>query len=163
MYKGRRTPKKRTAMQSALSVLAHRRTSERQMEKILVRKGCSHGESRDCIDRLIEWGYLDDKEYARDIAKDMTKGVPYGKIRVVYELKKRLIPEDLADEVVQEVYSGLDEEDMVVRAGMKYMNGSETISKKRIHSLSRWLIRRGFESETVGKLVGRLIRQESLE
>jgi hypothetical protein len=38
--------------------------------------------------------------------------------------------------VVQEVYSGLNEEAMAVRAGMKYMKGSVFNSEKSIRNLS---------------------------
>ncbi|HHW18125.1 MAG TPA: regulatory protein RecX [Firmicutes bacterium] len=140
-------------MDVALRILSRRRVSSGEMEALLLRKGYTGDEVGNCLDRLKGWGYLDDRSLARDIVSSMVKACPVGKARAMFELERRRFQKELAREVVEEVYNGLVEEELAKVAAERYFGEKKERSLKDCHRLARWLLRRGFEPETVRSIV----------
>jgi len=147
-------------METALSALSRRRLSSGQLLDILRRKGCADDDARACLAKLEEWGYLDDRSFAKDLIGSMLRACPIGKRRAHLELSKRLFQKELAEEVVREAYCGLIEEDLALEAARRYLNGKKVLSVKEQSRLGRWLLRQGFESEIIGSVLRRLGKEE---
>ncbi len=138
-------------MDYALRVLSRRRVSTGKMKDLLARKGFDEPESVSCIEKLTEWGYLNDQEYAKDVLHDVSGPCPVGKRRALYELRKRMVDPALAQKVAAESYEGVSEESLAKEAVRKYLNGKREapLHEKDRDRLARWLERRGFGYESI--------------
>lgn len=138
-------------MDYALSVLSRRRISTGNLMELMSRKGFSEADAESCAAKLKEWGYLDDQDYAKDVLRAVMSECPVGRRRAGFELRKRAIDGSLAAQVLQEAFSGLDEENLAASAARKYLNGKDagslTLSERQ--RLARWLQRRGFGYEAI--------------
>jgi len=141
----------RSSMDYALRVLSRRRLSSGALRDLMSRKGFSEPTCDSCIERLREWGYLDDAEYARDYLRAVSSGCPLGRRRAEYELRKRSVDPLLTKAVLDEVYEGAPEEALAKEAALKYLNGRDVSSLRREERvrLARWLERRGFGHESI--------------
>jgi regulatory protein len=120
---------------------------------MLSRKGFMPGDIQACIEKLEEWGYLNDRVLARDILRAIIRNTPCGKRRCFYELEKRRFCKELIEDLVQEVYSGLDELCLAHTAAKQYAKGKSPWTLKDSERLARWLYRRGFTGETILSVV----------
>lgn len=143
-------------MDVALKALSRRRLSQGQVLLILTKKGFSEEDSKACLAKLNSWGYLDDRALARDLVENMLKECPVGKRRALYELSKRLIDKETAEEIVAQVYSGLTEDDLAFEAAEKYLNGRTVTTVKEYQRLGRWLARQGFGYEAIIRVLRNL-------
>ncbi|MGI6666652.1 MAG: regulatory protein RecX [Bacillota bacterium] len=142
---------RRKATDYALGVLSRRRVSKGQMRESLSRKGYPDEESETAIAKLVEWGYLDDEIYSRDILRAMMNECPIGRRRAVFELSRRLFDKELIKRAVDEVFSGVGEEELAALAARKYLDrkNSGLTSERERERLARWLQRRGFGAEAI--------------
>lgn len=138
-------------MDYALRMLSRRRVSTGKMKDLLARKGFSEPESSACIEKLSDWGYLDDQGYAKDVLQDVSAPCPVGKRRALYELRKRMVDPALAQMVTAETYEGVSEESLAEEAVRKYLNSKREVPlhDKERDRLARWLERRGFGYESI--------------
>ncbi|HHY44841.1 MAG TPA: regulatory protein RecX [Firmicutes bacterium] len=142
---------RRAATDYALGVLSRRRVSRGQMRESLRRKGYSDTEAETAIAKLVEWGYLDDKSYSREILRSMLAACPIGRRRAVFELTRKLFDKQLIEEAVDEVFAGLGEEELAALAARKYLSEKKSVltTEKERERLARWLQRRGFGYEAI--------------
>lgn len=142
----------RGVMSAALNVLSRKQVSTGQMRRLLSRKGYASDEIENCIAKLGEWRYLDDRSYAADLVLTMVGTCPFGRRRALFELKKRLFPADIVEAAVSEAYDTLDEEVLAHQAAAVYLRGKDESSLKVKERLTRWLLRRGFDFETANSV-----------
>lgn len=138
-------------MDYALSVLSRKRVSTGSLKQLMSRKGFSEADAESCAAKLMEWGYLDDQDYAKDVLQAVMQECPVGRRRAGLELRKRAIGGELAAEVLQETFSGLSEEDLALTAAGKYLSGRDagSLTLNERQRLARWLQRRGFGYEAI--------------
>ncbi len=137
----------------ALNILSRRQVSTGQMQFMLSRKGFSSCGIKECINKLQEWGYLDDQALAENILDSMIRNVPYGKKRCYHELRKRRFDKDLAKALIYEVYSEIDERELAQTAAKHYVERKTKWTVKDKQRLARWLFRRGFSESTIWSVV----------
>jgi SOS response regulatory protein OraA/RecX len=121
------------------------------MRVSLSRRGYADQESETAIDKLVEWGYLDDESYCRDILRAMLNECPIGRRRAVFELRKRLFDKELIERAVDEAFEAVGEEELAALAAQKYLGGKRSglTTEKERERLARWLQRRGFGTEEI--------------
>jgi len=148
---------KRTATDYALGVLSRRRVSKGQMRESLRLKGYSDKEAETAIAKLVEWGYLDDGSYSRELLRSMLNTCPIGRRRAVFELSRRLFERELIETVVDEVFTGVGEEELAALAVRKYLSQRKSglTTEKERERLARWLQRRGFGFEAISSVLRR--------
>ncbi len=141
----------RRPLDYALRVLSRRRVSTGRMKELLAHKGFTEQESDECVAKLLEWGYLDDQGYARDVLQAVSAPCPVGQRRALHELRKRKVDPDLARTIAAESYQGVSEEALAAEAARKYMGGKSEgpLKEKERDRLVRWLGRRGFGYESI--------------
>ncbi|MGI6643695.1 MAG: regulatory protein RecX [Bacillota bacterium] len=139
------------AMDCALRVLSRRRVSTGQMESLLKRKGALESDINECIARLSEWGYLDDRRLAKDILHEALATCPIGRRRASYELLKRSFQKGISEDAVSEVFGELAEEDLAKEALSRKLRGRDlgSLKEKERVRLARWLWRRGFDGQSI--------------
>ncbi|MBQ6671561.1 MAG: RecX family transcriptional regulator [Firmicutes bacterium] len=90
-------PMEKTALDYAGDLLDVRGYTEQELAKKLLEKGYCAQEAQDAVEKLREYGYVNDEAYARGMAeKGMREGK--GSARIMTELKKRGIDPELAKE-----------------------------------------------------------------
>lgn len=92
----------KTALDAALSYLSRRLLTRFEMIQRLRLKGYSPDEVEKALERLTEWGYLNDREYA--LAYIRSKQASYSKKRIEVELSRKGIEEELIEGVLEELY-----------------------------------------------------------
>ena len=88
-----------------------------------------------------EYNFLNDREYAKKLSKDLANLKKYGKRRIKDELKSRGIDDEYIVEAVEELE--VDEEEMLLPLLEKKLNNN--FDKKNEDKAIRYFLYRGYE------------------
>ncbi|NMA70137.1 MAG: RecX family transcriptional regulator [Desulfitobacterium sp.] len=91
----------RTALDTALTMLSRRALTQAELVQRLEKKGFCSEEINSTLNRLRDWGYLNDREVARAYSQYKQHYYPLKRIR--YNLQKRGIDEKTILEVLDEI------------------------------------------------------------
>jgi regulatory protein len=139
-----------SAYVDGLKMLARRELSEAQIRQRLARKGHSESDIDEAVERLRGERAIDDARVAEAIARTETSIRRRGKLRVRMQIQRAGIDKDLAKRAVDEVFSGIDDEELIEAALRKRLRHRDTIADDReFQRLYRYLIGQGFESDRV--------------
>ena len=135
---------KNTALNKALGFLSATRKTEREVRSYLTKKGylpevCSY-----VVEKLREYGFINDEEYAEAYTESAAKRK--GNRRIRMELKGK----GLSDEAIEGALTGLDPEQELETAKAileKYMRGKNP-DKEGLQKAYRYLLGKGFDYET---------------
>jgi regulatory protein len=145
------------AMSRALNVLGYRARSARELRERLVRAGYLGETVDEVISRLEELGYLDDEEFARELARSGAR--KYGPRRIYGDLRKAGIEEEAAREVVEEEFAGRSEHEAAREAAQRRYNTVEG-SDAQVRRVYGFLMRRGYSASICAE-VAREYRREA--
>jgi len=133
-----------------LKMLARRELSESQIRQRLARKGHSESDIDEAVERLRAERAIDDARVAAAIARTETSIRRRGKLRVRMQIERAGIGKDLAKRAVDEVFSEIDDDELIEASLRKRLRGRDTIADDReFQRLFRYLIAQGFESDRV--------------
>lgn len=136
---------KATALNKALNFLSATRKTEKEIRTHLIKKGYLPAVIGYVVEKLREYGFVNDSEYAEAYTESAAKRKGGRLIRM--ELKNKGLSEDAIDSAV----SGLDskqEQETAARLLEKYMRG-KTADKQTLQKAYRHLMGKGFDYETV--------------
>ena len=146
------------AYDRALTLLAFRARSARELQRRLVQKGVTAERADRVIAKLREAGLIDDADFARQLTRSkMSAGA--SRRRVHQELFKRGVPREVADEAVEQVVEeeGISDAESIERIARKKwstLHGLDDPTRRR--RLFGFLARRGFDSDDVSRVVRQL-------
>ncbi|HZY64711.1 MAG TPA: regulatory protein RecX [Rubrobacteraceae bacterium] len=140
------------AMGRALNLVSYRDRSNREIRQRLGRFGYADETVELVVARLEELGYLDDEQYARNLARE--KARKYGPRRVYGDLRKGGLDEATAWEVVEEEFSGRSESDEAFEAAARRYNSREG-SDAQARRVYGFLMRRGYSAEVCAEVARR--------
>ena len=136
------------AMNRALHFLGYRARSRREVRDRLRRYGYGSETVEGVVGRLVELGYLDDKEFARTATRE--KARRYGPRRVSADLRRSGIDAELAQNVVDEEFAGRSElEEARSAAARRYNRGGSDAEARRVYG---FLVRRGYSSDVCAEV-----------
>jgi regulatory protein len=136
------------AMNRALHFLGYRARSRREVRDRLRRYGYGPGTVEGVVGRLVELGYLDDKEFARTATRE--KARRYGPRRVSADLRRSGVDAELAQNVVDEEFAGRSElEEARSAAARRYNRGGSDAEARRVYG---FLVRRGYSSDVCAEV-----------
>lgn len=119
----------RRAYNYAVSLLARREHSERELITKLNLKGYKEG-AEQAVNKLKANGYLDDERFARLYAKELKSLKRYGKRRIEQELYRKGIATDIIRDVLDEMeFSNEDLIALIERKYMRYLSDDKGINK----------------------------------
>ena len=105
---------------AAFKLLAARPRSEGQLRERLLSKPWVDPEAvEQCIERLKEMGYVDDRAFARNYASARVGFKPVGRARVFRELVGKQVSRSLIDETLSLVFDEAGEETLIDSAIQK--------------------------------------------
>jgi regulatory protein len=144
-------------MPIAVRYLASRDRTAAQVERFLLHKGAAPAEVREIVGRLSRLRYVDDRAYAERWIEARLARRPMGRARLEAELLAHGVSDTLVGQAMREALRNLDEEtlarcalSMTRRAGRRLTPGQAM----------RLLRQRGFEEETVERIMGVLLERE---
>ena len=130
-----------------LTMLARRELCTAQMRERLHKKGFTEHESDPAIRRLQHEGALDDGRTARAFARQALNLKMRGRQRTLREIQALGIDRHVAQIAVEEVYSTVDERQLIERVLAKRLDG-QVSSPAEFRRLYQALLRQGFDSAT---------------
>ncbi len=149
---------------SALGMLAARARSSRDLRHRLIRGGASPVHADAAIARLQEAGFLDDSEYARQVARSRVSTRGDSRRRVSQALAQAGVARSTADEAVAEVFvdEAVDEVALVEQAARKRVRSlgglDSAVRRRRLYG---YLARRGHDGAVIRDVVDRVLGEKS--
>lgn len=145
----------RLAFQRAGKLLASKPWSIADLRERLLRSRGSSKKAVDAvIDRLREYGYLDDERYAFGYASLKVKQRPIGRQRLKRDLLLKRVDQEVAEEALNLVFNETPEEDLIDRAIEKRIRlKGRPQSRETARKLFDHLLRQGFPYELVSEKV----------
>mgnify|MGYP000844600570 FL=1 len=139
----------RIAYDLSLHYLEYRSRSRKQLCDYLARKGFAEEAIEAAADKLEEYRFLDDADFALRYVKDKKSGNPAGRRRIVHELKSKGISEEVLETALKG-YSEEEEQEQALRLGEKCAGKYRNLSPEEFRlKVGQTLQRRGFDWETV--------------
>ena len=121
--------------------------------KRLLRNRCAETEIIEhIVQRLKDQKYLNDSSYAAVYSSLRRDNQKLGRRRVITDLKIKGVHRDVIEKAVEEVYSGVDEQQLA-RAFLKRKRISKPENDKQAARIFRALLRAGFGTATSVKLL----------
>jgi regulatory protein len=145
-----------SAYVDGLKMLARRELSESQIRQRLARKGHSESDIDEAVERLRGERAIDDARVAEAIARTETSVRRRGKLRVRMQIQRAGIGKDLAKRAVDEVFSEIDDDELIEASLRKRLRNRETIADDReFQRLYRYLVGQGFETDMIMRALER--------
>ena len=138
---------KSLALNKAVALLGKNLKTKKQMRTYLKDKGYSQKIVDYVLEKLSEYNYINDVNYATIYVRSVKH--KYGKIKIVNELKQKGVSEKDIDLVIQEFET---EEDIILNLANKYVKNKE-ITNEILSKMYRFLLSKGFEYDDVSRVV----------
>ena len=104
-------------MNRAVNLLAAKPHSVRELRDRLLEKMWTNDEIVDAvIDKLKDYKYLDDEQYARDLAVSKLRQKPQGKRRLQQTMSQKKLDKETVDAAITEAFEKLPEDKLIDQA-----------------------------------------------
>jgi regulatory protein len=101
-------------MNRAVKLLAAKPRSVRELRERLLEKLWTNNEIVDAvIEKLKEYKYLDDEQYARDLAVSKLRQKPQGKRRLQQMMSQKKLDKEIVETAISEAFEKLPEDDLI--------------------------------------------------
>jgi regulatory protein len=135
------------AWRKAQDLLARRAHFAAELRQKLKTRGFSAADIDSVIDRLTEFGYLDDVRNGRQLAEHYLWRQGYGRLMIVQRLRRKGLSAELARQITDELFAGVSAaelEELFAR-----------LSRKARGNIYLYLYRRGFLAEEIEPFAAR--------
>lgn len=138
-------------MNRALKLLAAKPRSVGELKERLLEKTWTSAQIVDSvIEKLSEYKYLDDEQFAADLATSMLRQRPQGKRRIKQALSQKKLPNETVDKAMGAAFEKLPEEELLERAVEKRLRlKGKPQTRDDVKKFSDHLLRRGFSYDLV--------------
>lgn len=141
---------KTVAMTKATKYMGGALKTTKQIRDYLRKKEFAPNTIDYVINKMLEYGYLDDENYAKSFV--LTYSNKYGKLK----LKAMLKTKGVSDKIIDSVLDGeLEISDSMEATATKYMKNKELNEKNKV-KLARFLISRGYEFDKINGYIRNL-------
>ena len=135
------------AYHKAQDLLARRNHFSTELRQKLKVRGFAATDIDSAIDRLTEYGYLDDLNNGRQLAANYLWRKGYGRLMIVQRLRRKGLPSPLAQQITAELFAGV--------SATELEKLFSRLSRKARGDIFTYLCRRGFLSEEIESFVSR--------
>lgn len=140
------------AKEKALRLLEYRSHSEKELCRKLITAGAKPEDLPPIMDFLKEYGFLDDGEYAKRLAKDLQHLKKFGKRRISQELKQR----GIRGEDLEAALSELDDEEEDALLPLLEQKLKGDFDKKNVDRAIRYFLYRGYGFDDIKVCIDKL-------
>lgn len=133
-----------TCFSRALAYISSRLKTEKQMQDYLLQKGYSYNCTQNAIQKLKNYGYLNDEYYAKLYTEtaSQSKGKRY--------IKQQLYVKGVNEQIASNILLDVNDDEACVKVCQKWLKGKVVpLCQKDKEKLYRFLLSRGFEYETI--------------
>ena len=134
----------------ALDILSYRDYSRKDMELKLKRKGADAGIIKSTIQKLLEYGFLDEKRYGQRVFEAWLSKKYYGRCHLRLELQKKNVAERYINDILAQ-FSEAEEQERAEKA-KKY----DPATQEGRAAIGRYLYARGFASKYIQKSINNI-------
>ena len=146
-----------TAFDKSIDMLSRGMKTKKQIDDYLIKKGYLPKVREYVLEKLCEYRYIDDGNYADLYVKMTSKNK--GKRAISYELRQKGVDEGLIQESLGQIES---EYDACLAVATKYLKNRK-IDEKTKEKLYRHLLGRGFEYEVIGSVARKTLQNADIE
>ena len=140
------------------------RSVEELRERLLAGRGATPEIVEQAIERLREYGYLNDERFAQSYASLRLQQRPLGRRRLQRDLRLKQIDQATTEQALDEVFATTPEEDLIERAIAKRVRlRGRPKTREDAKKLFDHLLRQGFEFELVSDRVRALMKADDGE
>ena len=138
-------------MSRAVKLLAAKPRSISELRERLMEKSWTNRQIIDgVIEKLAEYKYLDDEQFARDLAVSKLRQKPQGKRRLKQSMSQKKLDREIVDQAITAAFEKLPENDLIERAIEKRLRlKGRPETREDIKKFYDYLLRQGFEYELV--------------
>lgn len=138
-------------MNRAVKLLAAKPRSILELRERLLEKGWTNDAIVDAvIDRLKEYGYLDDARYAGDLAASKLRQKPQGKRRLQQALSRKKLDRETLDTAIAAAFEKMPESELIdiaIEKRLRLKGKPETREDKK--KFFDFLLRQGFDYDLI--------------
>ena len=145
------------ALSKTLNFISKSQKTQKQIKDYLTKKGFEDTIINYALQKLEEYNFVNDEEYAKNFVKYKTKSS--GKRKILMELKQRGVCEDLAKNSVE---SFSKDEENIYSVAEKYLKLKERDFKTKQKAF-RFLLSKGYESENILACLNKFFKEEDDE
>ena len=146
--------RERLFQRAAKLLSAKQRSVEELRERLLSGRGATQDLVETVIERLREYGYLDDERFAESYASLRIQQRPIGRQRLQRDLRLKKIDKQTVDKALDQVFEQTSENDLIDRAIAKRIRlRGRPKTRAEARKLFDHLLRQGFEFELVSEKV----------
>lgn len=143
----------RKAHNYALTLLDYRERSQWEIKERMRQKRYTPEVIQQVINYLKEHDFLNDKRFSEEWANFVIKK-GFARKRVYYELRKKGIAEDLIEEILEKLFSKIDETEMALRVVQKKRKMLK--NERDFQRISEFLRRRGYSFSIINTVIDQL-------
>ncbi|HRI02435.1 MAG TPA: regulatory protein RecX [Pyrinomonadaceae bacterium] len=145
-------------MNRAVKLLAAKPRSVRELRERLLEKLWTNDEIVDAvIDKLKEYKYLDDAQYARDLAVSKLRQKPQGKRRLQQTMSQKKLDKETVASAITEAFAKLPEEELIELAIAKRLRlKGKPDTREDLKKFYDHLLRQGFSFDLIRDHTARL-------
>ena len=138
-------------MNRAVKLLAAKPRSVGELRERLLEKGWTNREIVDAvIEKLSNYKYLDDRQYASDLAVSKLRQQPQGRRRLKQTLSQKKLDKETVDQAIAIAFEKVPETDLIDRAIEKQIRlRGKPETREEIKKLYDHLLRRGFSYDLI--------------
>jgi regulatory protein len=149
-------------MNRAVRLLAAKPRSVTELRERLMEKSWTNGEIvNSVIQRLQEYKYLDDQQFAADLAVSKLRQKPQGKRRLWQSLSQKKLDKEVIEEAVKTAFEKLPEDlliDSAIARRIRLKGQPET--REDTKKFLDYLLRRGFSYELIREKISSIAKND---
>ena len=152
----------RVFQRAAKLLAAKQRSVEELREKLSTTRGATKAMVDEAIERLREYGYLDDAKFAQTYASLRLRERPIGRRRLQRDLWLKKVDKQIVESALDEVFESTPEDDLIDRAIAKRIRlRGKPKTREESKKLFDHLLRQGFEFELVSEKVRAIAKDDA--
>jgi regulatory protein len=139
-------------------ILARRMYTCKEIRNKLAERGYTDEVIQDIITTLERYGYLNDRTYAEEWIRSRMASKPKGKMALRQELARKGVEKSIIEDALSEAFDESQEKGMALDLARQraplYSSDDPAVAKRKLQG---FLLRRGFDFETVKDVIERVI------
>jgi len=152
-------------MNRAVKLLAAKPRSVRELRERLLEKLWTSDEIVDAvIEKLKDYKYLDDEQYARDMAVSKLRQKPQGKRRLQQTMSQKKLDKETVEAAIADAFEKLPEEDLIdlaIAKRLRFKGKPET--REDTKKFYDHLLRQGFGFDLIREKMSAIASRENID
>ncbi|MFN6962285.1 MAG: regulatory protein RecX [Pyrinomonadaceae bacterium] len=139
-------------MNRAVKLLAAKPRSTRELRERLLERSWTNAEIVDAvIQKLSDYGYLDDRQYAGDLAISKLRQKPQGRRRLQQTMSQKKLDKETVSEAIDAAFEKMPESELIDKAIKKRLRlKGRPETREDVKRFYDHLLRQGFSYDLVG-------------